>query len=153
MLTIEFILKEIKNINFSFTGELQLKDNGHWTTVGQQSLVPVIVFLVFPYFVCVKIRSLRSGDKGMAAEAVAPRTERNHTADASPTLIPLLFKTLRQNTLKKYLKNNNAHLLKEAIHSPVSNSFDTPNSCITTITVASFDVHLYNCNNLIIINR
>ena len=95
MLTIEFILKEIININFSFAGELQLKDNGYWTTVGQQSLVPIIVFLVFPYFVCVKIRSLRCGDKGMVAEAVAPRTERNHTADASPTLIPLLFKTLR----------------------------------------------------------
>lgn len=145
MLTIEFILKEIININFSVTGELQLKDNRDWTTV--------IVFLVFPYFVCVKIRSLRCGDKGMAAEAVAPRTERNHTADASPTLIPLLFKTLRKKALKKYLKKYmlNAQLLKEAFHSPVSNSFNAPNSCITTITVASFDVHLYNCNNLIII--
>ena len=32
----------------------------------------------------------------MAAEAVAPRIERNHTADASATLMPLLFKTLKQ---------------------------------------------------------
>lgn len=43
----------------------------------------------------------------------------------------------------------NAQLLKGAIYSPVSNSFYAPDSCITTITVASFDVHLYNCNNII----
>ena len=39
----------------------------------------------------------------MAAEAVAPRIERNHTADASPTLMPLLFKTLRQRKPRNYL--------------------------------------------------
>lgn len=33
----------------------------------------------------------------MAAVAVAPRTDRNHTTDASPTLMPLLFKTLKKN--------------------------------------------------------
>jgi len=32
----------------------------------------------------------------MAAVAVAPRTDRNHTVDASPTLMPLLFKTLKK---------------------------------------------------------
>lgn len=40
--------------------------------------------------------SLRCGAIGIAAEAVEPRTDRNHTADASLTVMPLLFKTLKQ---------------------------------------------------------
>ena len=51
------------------------------------------------YLVCDKIRSLRCGAIGIAAVAVAPRTDRNHTADASPTLMPLLFKTLKQKSI------------------------------------------------------
>ena len=51
MLTIEFILKEIKNINFSFTGELQLKDNGDiwpqkWTLV--IIIIIIITIIVVP---------------------------------------------------------------------------------------------------------
>lgn len=46
----------------------------------------------------------------MAAMAVAPRTDRNHTADASPTLMPLLFNTLKHNlsrTLQAMMKGVN----------------------------------------------
>ena len=55
----------------------------------------------FAYFVWAKIISLRCGAIGIAAEAVAPKIDRNHTADASLTLIPLLFKTLQQKDTKK----------------------------------------------------
>ena len=50
----------------------------------------------------------------MAAVAVAPRTERNHTADASPTLMPLLFKTLKKKSICYFL---NVRETKWKVHS------------------------------------
>lgn len=69
-----------------------------WVHLSQQCPKWVNTNTTSTYFVWDKIRSLRWGAIGRAAVAVAPRTERNHTADASPTLIPLLFKTLKYNS-------------------------------------------------------